>query len=118
MDREKLESLKEIKDENIVWGVYIFIVFAAFLSNKIESDYVLTGSKKDYREFHAINLTVLSIGFFIYVYFLYRNFQHFNKKRSVSNYLSLISSIILLIAGALLIFAESYGGSSDDEVAI
>lgn len=118
MDKEKLEHLEEIKDENIVWGIYIFIVFAALLSNKLEEDYILTGSKNDYDEFHKINLIILSIGFFIYVYFLYRNFQHINKKRSIPNYLSLISSILFITAGALLIFAESYGGSFDDEVAI
>lgn len=118
MDKEKLEHLEEIKDENIVWGIYIFIVFAALLSNKLEEDYILTGSKNDYDEFHKINLIILSIGFFIYVYFLYRNFQHINKKRSIPNYLSLISSILFITAGALLIFAESYGGNADDEVAI
>ncbi|HBA37995.1 MAG TPA: hypothetical protein DCY94_04675 [Firmicutes bacterium] len=106
MKTDDLEHLSELKIDDYIWYIYIFIVFAALLSNSIERDYVYTKDKTEFESFRIINIALLTIAFFIYLYFLKVNAHHFEKKRDFTNCLSLIGTIFLLISGSLILIAE------------
>ena len=52
MSKETEERLKQIKTENYVWVIYIFLIILCFISNYYEKDYFITNnqiSKEKYR---------------------------------------------------------------------
>ncbi len=116
MNAEKQEKLQELKVDDESWYVYIFIVIAALYSNHVERDYTFTHDKKEFQTYHTINIIVLSIAFFIYLYFLYVNSKHFEKKRNFENALTLIGTCLLLASGALLLISEIRSSSSGDDI--
>lgn len=113
-----LEHLKELDNDDKIWYIYIFIVFAALLSNYIEKDYVKTKNNTELQAYHTINIIVLSIAFFIYLYFLKVNYNHFEKKRDFNNCLSLIATIFLVVSGALLLISEIRSSNEDVTVGL
>ncbi len=115
MNEEKIE---EIRIENYIWIIYLFVSIGALVSNYFEEDYLKTHKYKDYRIFKDINITIFTIAFFIYLYFVYRNYQNVSKlKKSVNQKkvlyanINFIAAILFLIGGILYLFTES---TSDD----
>ena len=50
--KEKLDRLNDIKTENIIWVIYIFIIVLSFIANNYETNYIKYNdnkSKDDYR---------------------------------------------------------------------
>lgn len=118
MNQNKIRSLQNLEIDDFIWYIYIFIVVAALYSNKLEREYLLSGNREKYREFHSINIVVLTIGFFIYVYFLYRGYELYHKKRDYKTTLNLISAILFLSAGGILLYLELSGEDEDNELGI
>lgn len=108
--KQRLDSL-DIDD--IVWYAYIFIAVAALYSNKIEKDFVVTNSRTKEKEFHAINLIVLTIAFLIYIFFVLRNFKTYQNNKNSKSLINLIASILFLVAGGILLWLEAI--STEDE---
>ena len=60
-DNEKIERLKDIKVENIVWFIYIGIIFLSFYANRKKKKYILYNdniAKKEYQ--NIIKLVLLN----------------------------------------------------------
>ena len=38
--KEKLDRLNDIKTENIIWVIYIFIIVLSFIANNYETNYI------------------------------------------------------------------------------
>lgn len=38
--KEKLDRLNDIKTENIIWVIYIFIIVLGFIANNYETNYI------------------------------------------------------------------------------
>lgn len=108
-------KLRDIYIENFIWVIYLFISAAALLSNYYESDYLKTHNLKDYQTYKNINITIFSIAFFIYLYFLYRNYKNVSElKKTISNnkkvlfaQINLIAAILFLVGGILYLYTES-----------
>ena len=106
-------KLQRIKEENLIWVVYFFIIIAALLSNAYETYFLKT---KDYRQqkiFKTLNITIFCVAFFIYLYFVvisYQNIQELKetstKKEVLSAHIQLIASLLFLVAGGISIWAE------------
>jgi len=117
-------KLRDIRIENFIWIVYLFISAAALLSNYFETDYIKTKNKKDYYIYKKINITIFIIAFFIYLYFLYRNYKNVSElKKTISNnkkvlysQINLIAAILFLIGGILYLYTES--NDIDTEIGI
>lgn len=115
-------KLRDIHIENIIWVIYLFISGFALVSNWYESDYLKTNNKLDYKTYKKINITIFIVAFFIYLYFVYHNYQNIsNLKKTISNNkkvlyseINLIASILFLVGGALYLFTET----NDTEVEI
>lgn len=113
MNRNAYESLRELQIDDYIWYIYIFIVFAALLSNSIERDYIYTHSEEERTSYQIINIALLTLAFFIYLYFLKLSAYHYEQKRDFANCMSLLASIFLLLSGALAIIAELKSSSGN-----
>lgn len=107
------EKLKEIKIENFIWIIYFFITISALVSNYYEEDYIKTKSSKDYRIFKNINVTLFTVAFFIYLYFVYLNYKNISNLRKNTSQkkvlyanINFIAAILFLIGGILYLYTE------------
>jgi len=47
MDADKIELLKRINIEDVIWVIYLVIIGLIFYSNHMETDYITTGSEEN-----------------------------------------------------------------------
>ena len=106
-------KLQRIKEENLIWVVYFFIIIAALLSNAYETYFLKTKDDHQQKIFKTLNITIFCVAFFIYLYFVvisYQNIQELKetstKKEVLSAHIQLIASLLFLVAGGLSIWAE------------
>ncbi len=106
-------KLQRIKEENLIWVVYFFIIIAALLSNAYETYFLKTKDYHQQKIFKTLNITIFCVAFFIYLYFVvisYQNIQELKetstKKEVLSAHIQLIASLLFLVAGGLSIWAE------------
>lgn len=115
------ETLKEIRIEDYIWIIYIFIIIFALISNYFEKEFVLKHHKKDEKTFRNINTLIFTITFFIYIYFVYINYKHLKelnrnsklKDVIIANF-GLIAAILFLIAGTISLLISIYGNDEDN----
>lgn len=105
--------LKRLKDEDLIWLVYFFIIIGAVISNRYEKRFLLNGDIESQKKVKILNITVLSVAFFIYVYFVAINYesvdllrQDSTKKEVINAHVSLIASLLFLVAGGLTLWVE------------
>ncbi len=118
MNPNRIQNLENLEIDDFIWYIYIFIVAAALYSNKLEREYLLYNDKKKQSEFHTINAVVLTIGFFIYIYFVYRGYEKYRKKNTLSSQLNLIATILFLVAGGILLYLEVVYRDEENELEI
>ncbi len=119
------KKLKRLKNEDIIWIVYFFIVVFALYSNKLDRDYLLKKDKDAYKREKSINITIFFIAFFIYLYFLLlltedlgnmeKNFDDPNYR---STFIQLIAAILFLIGGAIYLINEITRKDDDLDVGL
>lgn len=105
--------LKRLNDEDLIWLVYFFIIIGAVISNRYEKRFLLNGDIESQKKVKILNITVLSVAFFIYVYFVAINYesvdllrQDSTKKEVINAHVSLIASLLFLVAGGLTLWVE------------
>ena len=69
MNNSIFEKIKETNIEDIIWLTYFFTIIANLYSNYLERDYIKNNNIRSRNLFRQINLYVLVIAFFIYLYF-------------------------------------------------
>lgn len=123
---ELLRKLKLLRNEDIIWLIYYFIVTFALISNRLEKNYLLNNENVQSRNTsRKINTTLLIIAFFIYLYFTVVAFQDIEllkqnstKKEVRISYERLITNLIFLAGGILAIIADLDENTSDVDLAI
>ncbi len=119
------KKLKRLKNEDIIWIIYFFIVVFALYSNKLDRDYLLKKDKEAYKREKSINITIFFVAFFIYLYFLLlltedlgnmeKNFDDPNYR---STFIQLIAAILFLIGGAIYLINEITRKDDDLDVGL
>lgn len=106
-------KLSRLKQEDFIWIVYAFIVLAALYSNNLERDYYTKHERNAFYKQKAINITVLVIAFFIYLYFvviitddLSHMEQNFQDKDYLITLVRLVGAILFLLGGAIQLVIE------------
>ena len=107
------KKLKRLKNEDMIWIIYFFIVVFALYSNKLDRDYLLKHDISSYKREKSINITIFFIAFFIYLYFvllLTEDIGSMEKNLSDASYRStfiqLIAAILFLVGGAIYLINE------------
>lgn len=118
------ERLKEIKIENYIWIIYIGILILSWYSNYKEKDYIINNNEESKRIYRNILIFIFLILFFIYTYFFYDSYKSIlslkekdSKNKKTLTYLSFIASILILIAGLLLLIVAIKDENIDTEIA-
>lgn len=108
-----VKKLKRLKNEDIIWIIYFFIIVFAIYSNKLDRDYLLKKDIKAYKSEKTINITIFFIAFFIYLYFVLLLTEdissmekNFNNPEYRSTFISLIAAILFLVGGAIYLINE------------
>lgn len=116
-------KLQRIRNEDMIWIVYLFIAIAAIISDKFERDFILTNDKMAKKKYRIINITVLTIALFIYIYFVFINYEdvatlkkEVTKKEVILTHASLIAALLFLIGGIIALFVEINRTSGLDDV--
>ena len=109
----KVTKINSLNLDDMVWYIYIFIAVAALYSNALEKEYVASGNRRKLTEFHTINLVVLTIAFFVYIYFIFVAFRRFNQEKSNNTIINVIASILFLVAGGMYLYLEIVTTDSD-----
>ncbi len=118
---ELLRKLKLLRNEDIIWLIYYFIVTFALISNRLEKNYLLNNENVQSRNTsRKINTTLLIIAFFIYLYFTVVAFQDIEllkqnstKKEVRISYERLITNLIFLAGGIMAIIADFDDNTND-----
>ena len=116
-----LKTLEEIKIEDWIWIIYLFNASLAIISNFFERDFLKTGSKVSKRAFKTLNIGILIVVFFIYIYFVLLTYSRFKERESHTTLKSLfvtnanfIAACLFLIGGLLYIFTEIISDNDND----
>ncbi len=117
------EKLKRLKNEDLIWLIYFFIVIGALMSNNYEKNYLLTGNSSNQKKFKVLNITIFSVAFFIYLYFVLLNYEDVatlrkdaTRKEVLNVHIGLISALLFLVAGALALIGEINRGGPDEDI--
>ena len=118
-------KLQRVREENCSWVVYFFIIIAALLSNAYEKYFLETGDYRKEKIFRTLNITIFSVAFFIYLYFVvisYENVQELRetstKKEVLSAHMTLIASLLFLVAGGIALCAEINRENPDTDIGV
>ena len=105
------EILKQIDIENLIWIIYLGIIFLCFISNDYEKMYYTTNDESAKNMYRLLNIFIFSIVFLVYIYYFLGAYQAFinlkyidNDNAKLFNTLNFIASILVVIAGGIFLF--------------
>ena len=108
--KDNLDRLKEIKDENIVWIIYIGIIILSYYANSKEVKYILYNDEKSRKKYRDTMILIFTILVIIYYYFTkqtYINIKKLNsrdsEKKITLTYASFIGTLLVLISGIIFL---------------
>lgn len=106
------ENLKELEIEDFIWIISLFSACFALLSNKLEKDYLYTHNLSKEKEYKTINITLLVISFFIYLYFMMLNYKriknstHQSFKQMRINNANFLAATLIVLATIIYIMTS------------
>jgi len=123
-EQDKKDKIKQIDIENVIWLIYLGIIFLSWYSNYYEKKYYLTNdleSKKIYKDILTFVFFVLLI---VYVYFTESSYKDFKKLKPTDTKekqkfttLSFIASSLVLISGIIFLYISIEDKNLDVELA-
>lgn len=108
--KEKLDRLNDIKTENIIWVIYIFIIVLSFIANNYETNYIKYNDNKSKDDYRNLMLLIFSILVIVYFRILkdslrgVKKTSYLNNKVSKLNKLSFIGSLLVFISGIIFLY--------------
>ena len=108
--KEKLDRLNDIKTENIIWVIYIFIIVLSFIANNYETNYIKYNDNKSKDDYRYLMLLIFSILVIVYFRILkdslrdVKKTSYLNNKVSKLNKLSFIGSLLVFISGIIFLY--------------
>ncbi|MBQ2947278.1 MAG: hypothetical protein IJE04_05515 [Bacilli bacterium] len=112
MENEALNNkLKQLKIEDFIWLIYVFIIFMSWYSNTLERKYFIYNDVESKEKYRKIMIFIFSILIVVYLYFLkdsYSDLQNINKYDSPKTrglvYLSFVASFLIAISGVIFLY--------------
>lgn len=119
---EILYRLQRLKEEDLIWLVYFFIVTFAIISNYYERKYII--NNKDYyakKKFKNINSTIFIVAVLIYLYYLITADIDLNKstrKNIYDNYLRYFGALLFFVAGCIYLYVDYHTNIEEVNIGI
>ena len=104
-------KLKQLRNEDFIWVIYIGIIVLSYYSNYLERKYYVYGDLDSKNKYRNIMIVIFSILIIVYFYFLYdsydslkdiNNYDSEKKKRLL--YLSFLASLLIFISGIIFLY--------------
>lgn len=118
-------QLQRLKTEDLIWVIYLFIAIAAIISDQYERNFILTKNYQSQKKFKMINITILIVALFIYVYFVLIHYEDIHalkrdatKKEVLNRHIALISALLFLVGGVLALSVELTSDTPLDDVGL
>lgn len=111
MDYESLDKkLKQLRIEDFIWVIYIFIIFLSWYSNSLERKYFIYNDIESKEKYRKIMIFIFSILIIVYLYFLkdsfgdLKNIDSSNEEVKNLTFLSFIASLLITISGFIFLY--------------
>ncbi len=121
---DKMERLKQIKIENIVWLIYIILIAICLYGNKLEKQFILFQDNYSKNKYRKVNILIFTIATIIYLYFFIDNYKGVqnlkitdSKLKKDLNKLSLLGSSLILISGLIFLYIAITDTNVEVEIA-
>ena len=103
------DRVKTLSVENLVWIIYAIFAIAGIHANNLEIEYIKNRSQKNKRKYKLINIIILLIAIIINIYFLNIIYNRYKNSKNKTNFLTLLASLMIFIAGLTLLYVEITG---------
>ena len=107
---DKLDKLEDIKEENLIWIIYIIIIILSYYANSKEKKYLLYNDEEARREYRSLLIIIFSILVTIYYHFTKNSYEDILKlnsndtnKKIILTKASFIGSFLVLISGIIFL---------------
>ena len=124
MNDDIKDKLNEIRVENIIWFVYIGIIFLSWYSNSLEKDYFLNKNKTSKKKYQTIMIFIFTVLIVVYSYFLKSSFEDIKRlkpndsnKKKLLVYASYLGSLLIFISGIIFLLIAINDENLDVEIA-
>ena len=124
MNNKEIEDrLKEIKIENYIWVIYLFIIILSFYSNELEKDYFINNNIKSKDKYRLLNIVIFSILLVVYIYFFndsysnLKNINEYDEDKKEKILLAFLASLFVLISGIIFLYLAYEDKNLDVELA-
>ena len=105
------DKLKDINNENVIWIIYLFIIFLSYYSNDLERKYYVYNDLESKEKYRKILIFIFSVLVIVYLYFLkdsyddFKNLSPFDSKQKKDLVtLSFIASLLIAISGFIFLY--------------
>lgn len=105
------ERLRELKNEDFIWVIYIGIIFLSWFSNSLERSYFKTFNTEYRDKYRSIIILIFSILIVVYFYFFKESLKDLkNLKENDSDqkkilvFLSFLGSLFILLSGIIFLY--------------
>lgn len=118
------KKIKQLKTEDFIWFIYIFIILFSWYSNDLERKFFLFNDLNSRDKYRKVMILIFSVLVVVYFYFLYDsygdvkniNFNNMSKKDKLS-FFSFIGSLLVFISGIIFLYIVYVDTSIDVEIA-
>ena len=124
MDNKEIkERINDINIENIIWGIYIFIIILSFYSNILEKDYFINNNIESKDKYRLLNIVIFSILLVVYIYFFndscsnLKNINEYDDNKKEKIILAFLASLFVLISGIIFLYLAYEDKNLDVELA-
>lgn len=105
------ERLRELKNEDFIWVIYIGIIFLSWFSNSLERSYFKTFNTEYRDKYRSIIILIFSVLIVVYFYFFKESLKDLkNLKENDSDqkkilvFLSFLGSLFILLSGIIFLY--------------
>ena len=118
------KRLDEIKNENLIWIIYIGIIALSYYSNYLEKKYFLYNDIKSKEKYRKIIIFIFFVLVIIYSYFLKDSLDGLNdidfnniKEEDKLIVLSFIAALLIFISGLIFLYVSLEDNNLNIELA-
>ena len=125
MNDELMKRLNEINNEDIILGVFVFLIVLTYIANQAERNYFVNGVEEDKYKYYYLMVFVFFMVVLINIYFVVisykevvslQNEQYSNKVKYAN--LTFIASIVALVAGLIILYIAITDRNIDAEISL
>ena len=121
---DRLDKLNDIKIENYILVIYIFIIILSWYANSKEKNFLINQDEKSRKEYQNLLILIFTILVIIYYYFAKSSYDDIKKlklndtnKKKLLTYMSFLGSFLVLISGIIFLTIAINDENLDVEIA-